>query len=110
MPNAALIGHELTEIHDDSPQFARFSGFIAWLYLLIPTNELRVASNAQKRLRIDYDSVTMSKNALGIWYESHTIFRIGEIVAKVLNSSKLLSGFPDRPTNCKNSLRTVRIS
>ena len=33
-----------------------------------PANELRIATNAQKRLRIDYDSVTMSKNALGIWY------------------------------------------
>ena len=74
------------------------------------TNELRVAMNAQKRLRIDYDSVTMSKNALEIRYESRTIFRIGEFVAKVLNSSKLLSRIPDRPTNCKNSLRTVRIS
>ena len=66
--------------------------------------------NAQKRLPIDYDSVTMSKNALGILYESHTIFRIGEFVAKVLNSSKLLSRILNRPTNCKNSLRTVRIS
>ena len=75
-----------------------------------PTNELRVATNAQKRLRIDYDSGTMSKNTLGIWYESRTIFRIGEFVAKVLNSSKLLSRIPDRPPNCKNSLRTVRIS
>ena len=75
-----------------------------------PTNELRVAMYAQKSLRIDYDSVTMSKNALGIWYEPRTIFRFGEFVAKVLNSSKLLSRIPDRPTNCKNSLRTVRIS
>ena len=74
------------------------------------TNELRVATIAQKRIWIDYDSVTMSKNALGIWYESRTIFRIGEFVAKVLNSSKLLSWIPDRPTNCKNWLRTVRIS
>ena len=48
-----------------------------------PTNELRVATNASKRLRIDYDSVTMSKNALGIWYESRTIFRIGEFVAEI---------------------------
>ena len=40
-------------------------------------NELRVASIAQKRLRIDHDSVTMSKNALGIWYESRTIFESG---------------------------------
>ena len=39
--------------------------------------------NAQKCLRMDYDIVTMSKNALGIWYESRTIFRIGEFVAKV---------------------------
>ena len=69
--------------------------------------------NAQKRLRIDYDSVTMSKNALGIWYESLTIFRIGEFVAKDLNSSKLLSRIPDRPTNlqeltsdCANQLRS----
>ena len=31
-----------------------------------PTNELREASNAQKRIRIDYDSVTMSKIAVGI--------------------------------------------
>ena len=54
-----------------------------------PTNELRVVPFAQKRLRIDYDSVTMSKNTLEIRYESRTIFRIGEFVAKVLNSSKL---------------------
>ena len=75
-----------------------------------PTNELRAAANAQKRLRIDYDSVTMSKNALGIWYESRTISRFGEFVAKVLNSSKCLSRIPDRPTNRKNSLGIVRIN
>ena len=57
-------------------------GLISWF----PTNELRVATNAPKGLRIDYDSVTMSKNALWIWYESRTIFWIGEFVAKVLNS------------------------
>ena len=28
-------------------------------------------------------------------------------MAKVLNSSKLLSRIPDRPANCKNSLRTA---
>ena len=42
-----------------------------------PMNELRVATNAQKRLRCSYDvqeSVTMSKNALGIRYEPRTIF------------------------------------
>ena len=52
----------------------------------------------------------MSKNALGIWDESRTIFRIREFVAKVLNRSKLFSRIPDVPTNCKNSLRTVQIS
>ena len=31
-----------------------------------PTNELRVATYAQKCLRIDYDSVAMSKIAIGI--------------------------------------------
>ena len=67
-----------------------------------PTNELRVATIAQKRLRIDYDSVTMSKNALGICYESCTNFRIEEFVAKVFNRSKLLSRISNRPTNCKN--------
>ena len=61
----------------------------------------------KKRLRIDYDPVTMSKNALGACYESSTIFRIGEFVAIVLNTSKLSSRIPDRPTNCKNCLRTV---
>ena len=54
-------------------------------------DELRVDRNAQKRLRIDYDSVTMSKNGLGILYQSRTIVRIGEFVVKVLNSS-----IPDR--------------
>ena len=32
----------------------------------LPTNELRVATKAYERLRIDYHSVMMSKNALGI--------------------------------------------
>ena len=41
----------------------------------------------QKRPQIDYDSATISKNALGIWYESRTIFRIRDCVAKVLNST-----------------------
>ena len=66
------------------------------------TIELRVATNVSERLRIDYNSVTMSKNALGFFYESSTIFRIGKLVAKVLNSSKLLSRILDRPTNYKN--------
>ena len=71
-------------------------------------NELRVATIAQKRLRINNDSVRMSKNALGIWYESHTTFQIGKFMAKVLNSSKLLSRIPDRPTDCANELRSSR--
>ena len=60
------------------------SSLVSLLVLIsrLPTNELRVATNAQERIRIDYDSVTMSKNALGISYESSTIFRIGEFVAK----------------------------
>ena len=48
----------------------------------LPTNELRVATNAEERIRIDYDSLTMSKNALGIYYESSTIFRIREFMTK----------------------------
>ena len=58
-----------------------------------PTNELRVAMNAPKLLQINYESVMMSRNALGILYESSTILRIGEFMANVLNSSKLLSQF-----------------
>ena len=52
-----------------------------------PTNELRVATNAPKRLRLDYESVTMSKNALGIGTNHARFFEMGEFVAKVLNSS-----------------------
>ena len=37
---------------------------ISWL----PMNELRIATNAQECTRIDYDSVKMSKNALGTCY------------------------------------------
>ena len=49
------------------------------------------------------ESITnQSKNALGMCYESNTIFQIGEFVAKVLDSSILLSRIPDRPTNFKN--------
>ena len=55
------------------PQYIRGNpSTISSLVLLLglisrfPTNELRVATNAPKRLRIDCDSVTMSKNALGI--------------------------------------------
>ena len=59
------------------PRCARFSLKIVTKR---PKHVLRVATNDQKRLRF----VTISKNALGTWYESHTIFRIGEFVAKVL--------------------------
>ena len=54
------------------------SSLVSLLVLIsgLPANELR------ERIRIDYDSITMSKNALGICYESSTIFRIGEFVAK----------------------------
>ena len=86
----------------ENPSTISFLVLLLGLISQFPTNELRVAANAQNRLQIDYDSVTMSKNALGFWYKSRTIFRIGEFVVKVLNSSKLLSRIPDRPTNCKN--------
>ena len=61
-----------------------FSILVLLLVLIsrLPTNELRVATNVLERIRIYYNSVTMSKNALGICYESSTIFRIGEFVAK----------------------------
>ena len=64
----------------------------------------------QKRPRIYYDSVTISKNALGIRHESRTIFRIGEFVARVLNSSKLLSRVPvqELTTDYANQLRPSR--
>ena len=50
--------------------------------------------NAPKRLQIDYDSVTMSKNALGIWYESRTIFRFGDFVAKFWTVQNFWAEFP----------------
>ena len=61
------------------------SSLVSLLVLIsrLPTNELRVVTNAQERIRIDYNSVTMFKNAfLGVCYESSTNFRIGEFVAK----------------------------
>ena len=96
--------------HRENPSTISSLVLLPGLISGFPTKELRAATNAQKCLRNDYDSVTMSKNALGIWYESHTTFRIGEFVAKVLISFKILSRIPDRPTTCKNSLRTVRFS
>ena len=72
------------------------SSLVALLVLIsgLPTNELRVATNALERILIDYDSVTMSKNALGICYESSTIFRIGEFVAKFWTVQIFWSRFP----------------
>ena len=63
---------------------SNISSLVLLLVLIsrLPTNELRVATNAKERIRIDYDSVTMSKNALGSCYESSTIFRIREFVDK----------------------------
>ena len=105
-PIVFVLGLNLAKIRPTSLIWTEYT--ISSLVLLLgltsrfPTNELRVDTIAQKSLRIEYDSVTMSKNPLGIRYESRTIFRIGEFVAKVLNSSKLLTRIPDRPTNCKN--------
>ena len=50
----------------ENPSTISFLVLLLGLISKFPTNELRRATNAQKRLRIDYDSVTMSKNALGI--------------------------------------------
>ena len=48
----------------------------------------------------------MSKNELGICYESSTIFRIGEFVAKFWTVQIFWCQIPNRPTNCKNWLQT----
>ena len=52
------------------------SSLVLLLFLIsrFPTYELRVATNAYERIRINDDSVTMSKNSLGISYESSTNF------------------------------------
>ena len=49
----------------ENPSSISPSVLLLGLISRLPTNELRVAMNAPKRLRIEYDSVTMSKNALG---------------------------------------------
>ena len=46
------------------------------------------------RLRFSYDVQECLRNFERITYD----FRIGEFVAKFLNSSKLLNRIPDRPT------------
>ena len=69
-----------------------FLGFIACLNLPI-THEL-AATNAYERIWIDDDSVTMSNNESGICYESSTIFRIGEFVAKFWTVQIFWSDFP----------------
>ena len=77
------------------------SSLISLLILIsrLPTNELRVATNG---IRIDYDSGTMSKNALGILLRIKHDFSNRGIRGQVLNSSNFLIPISDRPTNCKN--------
>ena len=59
---------------------------LSWLYRLSYSaesphlNDLRVPTNAQERLRIDYYLVSMSKNPLGFCYESSTSFSNRELV------------------------------
>ena len=57
-------------------------------------NELRVATIAEKCLWIDYDSVTMSKYALGIWYESRPIFESGNSWPKFWTVQNFWAEFP----------------
>ena len=73
-----------------------------------PTNDLRVATNAYERLRIEYGSVTMSKNALGTCYESSTIIRIGEFVAKVEPYSRYTYELQELTTDSGIQLRSSR--
>ena len=79
-----MYAHEKVVTLRESP--STISSLVLLLVLIsgLPTNELRVATNALERIRIYYNSVTctMSKNALGICYKSSTVFRIGEFVAK----------------------------
>ena len=57
-------------------------------------NALRVPMNALERPIIGYNSVTMSKNALGVFYKSCRTCSSWEFVAKVLKSSKFCHKFP----------------
>ena len=86
----------------ESPSTITFLVLLLVLISGLPTNELRVAMNALERIRIYYNSVTMSKNALGICFESSTIFSNRGIRGQVLNISNILIRNPNRPTNCKN--------
>ena len=55
----------------------------------------------------------MSKNALGSCYECMNydfLESARELVAKVLNSSKLWLQIPDCLKNCKNCLRIIQFS
>ena len=54
-------------------------------------NEIRILTNAYFIYIIDYDSVTMPKNTLRIYYKLTMIVWNREFVAKILNISKLLS-------------------
>ena len=58
-------------------------------------NELRTHTNVSESIRIDLDSITMSKNALRTCYELVTGVFNREFVAKILNRSKLWPRIPD---------------
>ena len=67
-------------------------------------------SNVYERYRIDFDSFTLFLNALVFSYESTATFFNLEFVAKLFESLKLLPQIPDRLTNFKNGLWTIRLS
>ena len=78
-----------------------------------PMNELRVATNDQNnaktppnRLRFSYDVQECLRNLVRITHD----FSNRGIRGQSFEQFKTLSRIPDRPTNCKNSLRTVLIS
>ena len=52
-------------------------------------NELRTPTNASELIRIDLDSVKMSKNTLQTCYELVTDVLNREFVAKILNRSRV---------------------
>ena len=59
MPNAARIGHELTEIRDDSPRYARFSltiGIKRRIHALGISSEMNVPRKAAVELILQHES------------------------------------------------------
>ena len=94
----------------ENPSTISSLDFIACLNLPIPNGwakrSYECISTPPNRLRFSCNVQECIRNVL--W--SSTIFQIGEFVAKVLNSSKLLSRIPDRHTIGKNWLRTVQFS